>query len=231
MEWILLTFMLMVQIGYGSFWYSEEDKDSVLTASELKQELNKVNAIDAKKIRVYINSLGGRVDHALNMHDALVAHPAEVVTIVEGGMSASAASFIFAAGDKRLISENALFLVHQSLVTPWEYSFNSNALKELLTTTEAVDKRIKALYSRIGVNINDSEELMSANNGNGKWISGEEAKDYGFATEVISPKGLLTANYKTRLQKQKLPPVPANVSINSTKPVKKMDDNKKGWFN
>ena len=108
------------EIGYKSYWWEEEDeKDRVLTAKELKAELKRISEIEATRIRVYINSLGGLVIHALNMYDALVAHDAEITTIIEGGYTASAATVIFMAGVQRKVSENALFLTHKSMVSPF----------------------------------------------------------------------------------------------------------------
>lgn len=196
------------EIGYKSYWWEEDDeKDRVLTAKELKAELKRISEIEAKRIRVYINSLGGLVIHALNMYDALVAHDAEITTIIEGGYTASAATVIFLAGTQRKISENALFLTHKSMVSPLG-SFNENDLKAFLDTVQQTDKRIKAIYEKAGVSSDTIENLMNANNGNGRWIDADDVVSYGFATEAIDPKYLLTASYKTRLELQNLQNIP-----------------------
>lgn len=203
------------EIGYRSYWWEEEDEQKrVLTSKELRSELNKIKELEASHIRVFINSLGGLVNHALNMYDALVSHPAKVTTVIEGGYSASAATVIFMAGDVRKISENALFLVHKSLITPWDWSFNENALEDLLEDVRATDKRIRAIYSRAGIDAEDLDLLMNAQHGSGKWIDADEVISYGFATEVVEAKGLLTASTsQKRLQQLTntvLPPIPNN---------------------
>ena len=230
------------EIGYKSYWWEEEDeKDRVLTAKELKAELKRISEIEAKRIRVYINSLGGLVNHALNMYDALVAHAAEVTTIIEGGYTASAATIIFMAGSQRKISENALFLIHKSLISPWSYSFNENDLLSLVDDVQQTDKRLKAIYEKAGIDTDTIQNLMNANNGNGRWIDASDVEQYGFATEAIDPKYLLTASYQTRLERQNLPQIPQqlfnkvnanqrqNTSIKETTKANKMA-NDKGLF-
>jgi ATP-dependent Clp protease protease subunit len=203
------------EIGYKADWWDvENEPDRVLTAKDLKEQLQAITEIKATRIRVYINSLGGLVNHALNMYDALVSHGAEITTIIEGGYTASAATIIFMAGSERKISENALFLIHKSLVSPWDYSFNQNDLESMLGDVKATDKRIKAIYQRNGVDMYSIDLLMDSNNGNGKWIDADEVVEHGFATESIGAKFLLTAHYKTRLDKQRLPKVPNNKITN-----------------
>lgn len=216
------------EIGYRSYWWEDDDDENrILTSKELRAELNRISEIQASRIRVYINSLGGLVNHALNMYDALVAHSAEVITIIEGGYSASAATIIFMAGDERKISENALFLVHKSMISPWAWTFNENELEGLLEDVRATDTRIKAIYEKNGVAISDIEPLMNANNGSGKWISPEEVEQYGFATEIVEAKNLLTAaaHQLVRLNKQKLPLVPDNLMNRVNKKSQKSKSN------
>jgi phage shock protein A len=172
------------------------------------------------------------------MYDALAAHSAHITTIIEGGYSASAATIIFMAGDKRKISENALFLIHKSLISPWDWSFNENALKDLLEDVRATDKRLRAIYEKAGVSTTDVEELMNAQYGNGKWIDAQEAgpapDGYGFATEIVEARGLMTASATSksrhlRLNKQGLPPLPPTPVVkhsNKHKKSKRMSKNK-----
>lgn len=224
------------EIGYQSYWWEDDEDDNrILTSKELRAELDRITKIQASRIRVYINSLGGLVDHALNMYDALVSHPASVTTIIEGGFSASAATIIFMAGVERKISENALFLVHKSMISPWAWTFNENELEDLLEGVRATDGRIKAIYEKNGVSVTDIEPLMNANNGSGKWISPGDVEDYGFATEVLEAKDLLTASAMQgiRLNKQRLPLVPKelmNKVNNLSKKSKGKNMSNTSWF-
>lgn len=63
-------------------------------------------------ISVIINSCGGDVYTALGIYDCLSAQECNITTTI-AGVAASAASIIFLAGDKRNMSPNSTYMVHQ----------------------------------------------------------------------------------------------------------------------
>jgi ATP-dependent Clp protease protease subunit len=65
-------------------------------------------------IQMYINSPGGEVYSALAIYDVMQAISSKVETICVGD-AASAASFILASGDRRLITAHSRVLIHQPL--------------------------------------------------------------------------------------------------------------------
>ena len=190
--------------GYiGEKWWKEEDKQNSL--ERIKKELNKLKASKAKTITVNIHSLGGDVDHALAIHDALVDHPAKIITFISG-MCASAATIIFVAGDERKMSDNALFLIHKSSSIVWG---NENDLQEGLDAQKAVNERMVNIYLKVSSKAKEEiETLMSVNNGKGKWITAEEAKDFGFITDITNQKRKAACINKHALLDHNLPGLP-----------------------
>jgi len=122
----------------------------------------------------------------LQIHDALKAHPAKVTTIVQG-FCASAATIIACAGDVRIISPNALYLIHKCL--SWAEG-NENDLQAELEAQRTTNSVILKIYKSV-LKKDEKEliDLFNANDGDGKWITAEEALAFGFATEIQEFEG------------------------------------------
>ena len=136
---------------------------------------------DATSARSSISSLGGNVDHAFQIHDALKRHKCRIVTTVTG-LCASGGTIIACAGDVRRISPNSLYLIHKC----WGCCCgNENQLEADAETCRKVDRSQRKIYKAVSTK---SEEeiaaLMNENNGDGRWLTAEEAVEYGFATEI-----------------------------------------------
>ncbi|MBR4536179.1 MAG: ATP-dependent Clp protease proteolytic subunit [Bacteroidales bacterium] len=136
-----------------------------------------------KEIEVRITSLGGDVDQALQIHDALQDHPAKVITIING-FCASAATIIALAGDVRRISRNAVYLTHKcsSYV-----GGNQHDLEMELERQKTVNEVLLDMYR--AVNKKTEQELLDLfeyDNGHGKWITAQEVVDFGFCTEIYN---------------------------------------------
>ncbi|MBQ9509099.1 MAG: ATP-dependent Clp protease proteolytic subunit [Bacteroidales bacterium] len=136
-----------------------------------------------KEIEVRITSLGGDVDQALQIHDALQDHPAKVITIING-FCASAATIIALAGDVRRISRNAVYLIHKcsSYV-----GGNQHDLEMELESQKTVNEVLLDMYR--AVNKKTEQELLDLfeyDNGHGKWITAQEVVDFGFCTEIYN---------------------------------------------
>ncbi len=159
-------------------WETWKEKNTIL---DISPQLNELRALGVQKIVVKIDSFGGYLNEALSIYDALRSHPAEIETRVTG-MTASAATVIFMAGDKRVISDNALFLVHKCSNGCWG---NANEQAANLEDLRLLDAMMKNIYlNRGSVEASVLDELMEVNNGAGKWITGKDAFDLGFATEL-----------------------------------------------
>lgn len=170
----------------GDFW-GGDDGNAILTKEEMRNELLVIGSIAAEKIIVNISSFGGSVDHALAMHDLLKKNKAEIETNVFG-MTASAATIIAQAADKglRKISDNALYLVHCGSSCAFGNKFDA---KMFLQDVEAADGRISNIYSKAGGKTQaEYMSLMERNNGEGEWLSPEQALEEKLVDEIYEPK-------------------------------------------
>lgn len=168
------------QIGYEG-WDREDDEN---TARLMSGELDRIKALNAKRITVKINSLGGDVNHALAIHDLLAEHPALVTTQING-LCASAATIVAMAGKERRMSKNALFLIHQC--SAYVGRANQEQLAQELETQKTVNGRMLDIYTA-ACNGKEAEisELLKANNGLGRWLTATEARDFGFVTDIYN---------------------------------------------
>ena len=152
------------------------------TGTDIRKQLKEIEKLNVDEIEVLITSLGGYVDDALQIHDALKEHPAKVTTIVQG-FCASAATVIACAGDVRIISPNALYLIHKCRASV--YDANEDTLQEELEAQRTINDVMLNIYKGVlKKEERELNELFEANHGEGKWITAEEALAFGFATEI-----------------------------------------------
>lgn len=198
--------------GYiGEDFWSEESN----TAASIHKKLNELEALAVDSYKVTINSTGGDVNHALAIYNILrkKGKPVETEMI---GMCASSATIIAMAGDKRVISENAIFLIHKCMSAVYG---NENELQQEIETQKLINDTIVSIYKNVVSNKTDEETimaLMNENNGNGKWISAQEAFDYGFATEIASENKRSNEARKffcvADIEEARLPKLPKNIA-------------------
>lgn len=192
------------EIGWVSY---DGDEYQWNTAPAIKKKLKEIAKLDADKIIVNINSLGGFVDDGLAIHDALAQHPAEIETRVTG-MTASAATIIAQAGDIRKMSDNALYLIHHA----WGLAIgNVFEIEGAIDDMKQIDKRIAKIYAkRSGKSEEEFLELMGEQNGAGRWIDADEAKEYGLIDEAFEPMKA-AASVDARMLRASGLPVPESV--------------------
>ena len=132
---------------------------------------------DVTEIEVHINSYGGECSEAMAIVNALEKHPAKVTTYNEG-FACSAAATIFMAGDRRIASKYCNFLFHNA------WSMICGNADELRTEAENLDKiteESKKLYlSKCNLSADELDKLMKEE----KFLTPEEALEFGFATEL-----------------------------------------------
>ena len=167
----------------------ENREESAATYQKFREKLDKAMAEGVAEIVVNIRSGGGIVEDALLIYEALRECGAKITTRCYG-YTASAATIIAQAASEgcREISANALYLIHQSLIST---EGNANALLEAGDMLKQTDERLAAIYAeRSGVDVEQFKELMGANNGNGRWLSATEAIAAGLADKMTdnSPK-------------------------------------------
>lgn len=155
---------------YGQWWDDDPDRSAYNIVNELK-------AVNASNINVHINSYGGDVSEGLAIYNTLRTSGKNVVTICDG-FACSAASVVFMAGSKRVMSPASLLMIHNA----WTYAMgNSEELRKQADDLETITQASVEAY-KLGATISEEEikELMD----NETWILPEDAKAYGFATDI-----------------------------------------------
>lgn len=158
---------------YGDI--SSWPSDSSVSAAALSKQLEAMK--DVKQIDVYINSYGGEVAEGLAIYNALKRHKASVTTYCDG-FACSIASVIFMAGDKRVMNDASLLMIHNA----WTIAEGNAA--ELRKQAEDLDKITQASFKAYKANSSLEDEEIKELMDKETWISPEEAVEYGFATSI-----------------------------------------------
>lgn len=179
-------------IGVPEEWQFDKPEERVSTYEKFRNALRDIAGIKSPEVIVNVRSSGGDVNDALLIHDALTALPAHITTRCYGYTASAATLIAQAASDgRREISANALYLIHNASCAAEGNAEEFAARLDLLRQT---DRRLAALYaSRSGRPEEEFAVLMAENNGNGRWLSPEEAIAAGLADRVI--KEPTTCNY------------------------------------
>lgn len=182
-----------------SFWSEGFTKET------MRDILNNVS--DVANIKVNISSFGGSLSDGLVIHDMLKNHPAKITTMVYG-FTASAATVIAQAGNSRQMSENAMYLIHQ----PSTFAMgNVNELEAVVEDLQVINDQLIDFYKKAtGMTKTEVKNLIGANNGNGKWLTPQEAKEHGLIDKIVEPsdkKGVQNIS-KVFLNQYNLPEIP-----------------------
>lgn len=136
---------------------------------------------DKRDIFFYINSPGGSVYDALAIYDTMqfVTNDVQTVGI---GVQASAAAFLLSSGTKgkRFLLPHASVMIHQpSSGTQGKVTDQEIDLRESL--------RIKHLLEEImAKNTGQKAERIHDDMERDKWLTADEAKEYGIIDEIIT---------------------------------------------
>lgn len=171
-------------IGVPEEWQFDDPEARIATYETFRDTVRRIAETDSPEVVVEIRSTGGDVNDALLIHDALCSLDAHITTRCYG-YTASAATIIAQAASPgcREISANALYLIHTAVCAAEGNAAELACKLDLLRQTDA---RIAAVYAaRSGRPADEFEELMAENNGNGRWLSPEEAVAAGLADTVI----------------------------------------------
>jgi ATP-dependent protease ClpP protease subunit len=152
----------------------------VVTAKQFVQDLAALPET-VKTIRVLINSPGGDVFAGITIANALRMQSQEkgrtVETYVEG-LAASAASIVLMGGDRVVVADNALVMIHN----PWTYAMGtSSEMRKAADQLDAIRDALVATYQwHSPLSADEIVALMDAET----WMDAQEALAQGFATEV-----------------------------------------------
>lgn len=155
------TLRLYDPIDSWGEWWGVSAKEFTRVLDELPDEVT--------EIRLLISSPGGDVFEGIAIMNALRAHPAKVVAVVEG-IAASSASFIAAAADELVMMQQSQLFIHNA----WTITLGDAAeLRAVADDLEkACDRNIASVYA---AKSGDSVEHWLAEMDKDRWLSAEEA--------------------------------------------------------
>lgn len=174
-----MEYQLILDDYIGDWWLGT-DKGSVR---------RKLATYKGKHVDVKISSLGGSLDDGLDIRQQFIDHGD--VTAHLHGFVASAAT-VLAMGAKRIVmGQYALFLVHQCSNEVFEWGqMNATELQTLIDRlqknkedNEKIDAVLAAMYASRCKN-HSQEELLDLLK-ESKWLTAQEALDWGFIDEIL----------------------------------------------
>ena len=135
-------------------------------------------------ISMYINSPGGVVTSGLSIYDTMQYIRPRVSTLVVG-QAASMGSLLLAAGEPglRYSLPNSRVMVHQP-----SGGFQGQATDILIHAreTEKLKRRLNEIYvAHTGRSLEEVEQALERD----RFMSPEEARDWGLIDEVVAPRG------------------------------------------
>ena len=154
----------------GSYW-----SDDGFTAKDVTDALDQVPA--GKRIVLGINSPGGHCDEGLAIYNAIKRRRDDITCRVDGYACSIASVFPLAAG-KVVSPKSSIWMIHD----PWMATVgNADEHRKTIETLEANAKVLSAVYSEhTGHSREECRAAMKAET----WMTGEEAAEWGLATET-----------------------------------------------
>jgi ATP-dependent protease ClpP protease subunit len=134
--------------GCDVFFYCDVSEESV---SELCTAVKKLETtqlglgVDCPAVTVHILSNGGEVYSGLTCMDYFASLGRTYITTIAEGLCASAATFIFLGGDRRIVAPNAYILIHQIGSEFWG---KFDQMKDEMHHCEQLMRHLKKVYLR-----------------------------------------------------------------------------------
>lgn len=185
-----------------------------------------------KPMNVRVSSLGGSVDDALDIRQQFIDHGD--VTCYLYGYVASAATILATGAKKTCMSRYAFYLIHKvsNWVDAWG-RYNADQIEQLIEDLKAnklendkMDLVLANLYAaKCKKKVDEILPILKE----GRWLTAQEAKDYGFIDEIVEDGSKLAFNAETQIRFNmfNLPELPKAPAA-SAAPVS--GDTAPGWF-
>ena len=183
-----VTIKVFGYIGIPDIWLLDEEReqDVIRLKEQMRNEIEKIKKIGAKKINLKIDSFGGSVNHALSMYNALASTGAEIEAEYVG-WSASAATFLASVASKVKAPNNFQGLIHEGRGATFGVAGNFAAYADALKKTNEAIAHIYAVKG--GKDVSVYASAMSENGGEGTWRTADEMKEIGLIDDVYEPVG------------------------------------------
>lgn len=152
---------------------------------------NELSKYPGQLVRVRINSMGGSLDHGLDIAERFGQHGNVEVELF--AMNASAATLATLKAKKVSMSSSGFYLIHKVMnwVDVWG-NMNADEIAQVIEDlnknkeeNQKMDLVIAQMYSeKTGKSLNEMLNLMKI----GGWLNATEAKEWGFIDEIINVK-------------------------------------------
>lgn len=191
------------------------------TLESVRSEISGINT----PITFNVASLGGDAFEGLAIHDLIKAHK-HPTTVNIVGATASAGTIIASGGDTVNISENSLFLIHNSHGMAYG---NADDVQKHVDAMRMIDTQMTSIYvNRTGMDEADVKALMAED----RFMNANEAKEKGFVDAITKPmkiaasvdmKRVEASKELTDTQKEQLK------TLNQIKTKMELSEDSKGW--
>jgi len=135
---------------------------------------------EATEYVLHIHSIGGDVDEAFAIHDAIMATGKTITTVIEG-LCASSATIVALAGSVRKMTENSEFMIH--LPFGGQYG-TSEEMQKAADMLKAAEEKVLDLYmTATGGEDREAIRLLMKEE---TYLSADQALQLGFITEIAA---------------------------------------------
>jgi ATP-dependent protease ClpP protease subunit len=150
-------------------------------ASDVARALEQAGGRD---VTINLFSYGGDAGEGLAIHDILARYQGKK-TIVIDGVAASAGSMVAMAGDRVVMPDNALLMIHNC----WSMAAgDAESLRTSAALLDTYSASYRQTYARkSGKDEAQVDEWMAAGAGAGTWFTAAAAVEAGLADEVSAP--------------------------------------------
>ena len=188
---------------------------------------NQLAGLKGKPVNVRISSLGGSVEHGLDIRQQFLDHGD--VTAYLYGLVASSATIAALGAKKVCISKYCMFLVHKvsNWVDAWG-QMNADQIQELIDDlkenklqNDKFDLVLAQMYAnKCNKQIDEILDTLKA----GRWLTAQEALEYGFVDEIIEDAKEDKVNLASFTDKLNVLGFPALPQMGNK------EDKESGWF-
>jgi ATP-dependent Clp endopeptidase proteolytic subunit ClpP len=145
-----------------------------VTAKNFQKEFSEIKA---SQIDLHINSPGGVVFDGITIYNLIKQHPANVTTYIDG-LAASIASVIALAGDKVIMAENALYMIHNPTGLAMGTATDMRSLADVLDKVAGT-----MIGTYVGKSKKSEDEIKNMLDVE-TWMTADEALEAGFVDEI-----------------------------------------------
>lgn len=171
------------------------------TAKAVLEALDSVKG--AESLDVHVNSPGGAVFEGLAIYNAIKNFPGKRTTYVDG-IAGSIASVIMLAGERVVMSDGAMVMIHEPSSGIMVYGSADMIEDEARKTASALRKVRESILDVYATNTGQELARLSEWMAAETWMTAAEAKARGFADEIVT-----TANPEPEPVRSAVAPVAA----------------------